>query len=127
MDWDDASNNIWLTVKKALIDAGIDTYAPQTKQGDCKAPYAVLKLDGGAKAGSFSSEYQYYTILCYVPINQYAKLKPFVNKCKDVMSVAPIYPMLMPTGTETPSFFDDTYNAYMISVQYRNIVRSEHV
>lgn len=127
MDWNAEEYNVWSLVQKALIDAGIDTYAPSQKIGDCTSPYVVLKDDGGSQKGKLSTEQQIYTILCYVPRDRYWNLKPFVNQCKEAMGQAPIYPMLMPTGTETPSFFDDTYNAHMISVQYRNNVRNEHL
>lgn len=120
-------DNVWKIVQKALIDAGIDTYAPSTKTGDCKDFYAVLKFDGATQIGQFSSEKHYYTLLCYAPRKKYVQLLDFVRHCKEVMAREPIFPMLMPTGIETPSFYDDTVNAYMISVQYRNNVRNIHL
>lgn len=121
------ATNIWDIVQQTLVDNEVDTYPPDVKYGDCKAPYAVLKDSGSAKIAQFSSQYRYYELLCYVPKGAYKDLMPFVDKCKEVMARQPIYPMLMPTGTETPSYFDDTYNAYMISIQYRNNVRNEHL
>jgi hypothetical protein len=122
-----ADRDVWTIVQNALIDAGVDTYAPDTKYGDCTAPYAVLKIDGAAKAGQFSSQYRYYTLLCYVPKGKYKDLLPLAQRCEEIMAKDPIYPMLMPTGAETPPFYDNTYNAYMISIQYRNNVRNEHL
>lgn len=122
-----AERTVWNIVQEALIDAGIDTYEPGQKQGDCKKPYAVLKDDGSAQIMNLSSEYQYYTILCYVPKNQYRDLQPFVKRCEEVMAQPPIFPMLMPTGSKTPSFYDDKFNAHMISIQYRNNVRNVHL
>lgn len=121
------TGTVWDITQKALIDAGIDTYAPAQKYGDCKEPYVVLKDDGAAKILDISSQYHYYTALCYVPREDYLALGDFVTRVKEVMSQSPIFPMLMPTGIETPSFFDDSFNAYMISVQYRNNVRNIHV
>lgn len=121
------TTEVWDIVQKALIDAGIDTYAPAQKTGDCKSPYAVLKDDGSAAVLGYSSEYHYYTLLCYVPRDSYLELGDFVSRAKDIMSAEPIYPMLKPTGVETPAFLDDSFNAYMISVQYRNCVRNIHV
>ena len=120
-------DNVWKITQKALIDAGIDTYPPAQKTGDCKDFYVVLKDDGASQIGSFSSERHFYTLLCYAPRKKYSQLLDFVERCKKVMAEAPIYPMLMPTGTQTPSFFDDSFNAYMISVQYRNNVRNIHL
>ena len=121
------SADVWNITQRALIDAGIDTYPPMTKQGDCKSCYAVLRNDGSMKKLSFSSETHFYTLLCYAPKGQYRELLQFVEHCKEVMAKEPIFPMLMPTGTETQVFFDDSFNAYMISVQYRNNVRNEHL
>lgn len=122
-----ASRSVWDITQRTLIDAGIDTYAPAQKKGDCKDFYVVLKDDGASQIGNFSSERHYYTLLCYAPRTKYLELMDFVNRCKEVMSKEPIFPMLMPTGVETPSFYDDTFNAYMISVQYRNNVRNTHL
>lgn len=118
---------VWDITQKALIDAGIDTYMPSQKVGDCKDFYVVLKDEGATQIANFSSEYHFYTILCYAPRTKYLELTEFVDRCKKVMAEPPIFPMLMPTGTETGSFFDDTFNAYMISVQYRNAVRNTHL
>lgn len=118
---------VWEIVQHALIDAGIDTYPPAAKTGDCKKPYCVLKDAGSSQIGAFSSERHFYDLMCYVPKNKYMDLQGFVQQCKEVMEKSPIYPMLIPTGVETPSFFDDSYNAHMISVQYRNNVRNTHL
>lgn len=118
---------VWEIVQETMIDNGIDVYPPATKKGDCKDFYAVLKDDGASQVGSFSSEYHYYTLLCYAPKDKYVELLRFVESCKEVMEKEPIFPMLMPTGTQTPSFYDDTFNAYMISIQYRNNVRNIHL
>ena len=116
---------VWEIAQRHLIDSGIDTYPPAKKQGDCKSPYTVLKPDGAQQISSFSSEYQYYTLLCYAP--KLEQLLEFIKECKEVMAEEPIFPMLMPTGVQTPAFYDDSYNAYMISIQYRNCVRNTHL
>lgn len=119
--------DVWKIVQQALIDAGFDTYAPFTKQGECKDFYVVLRDSGSAQALSYSTEYHYWEVMCYAPKKKYTQLLDYVRKVKSVMAKPPIYPMLMPTGTETPSFYDDSYNAYMISVQYRNNQRNIHL
>lgn len=117
---------IWETVSDTLIEANIDVYPPAIKTDECTAPYAVLKEDGAAQISTFSSEYHYYTLMCYVPKDTYTELARYVKQCKDVIS-SQLFPLLMPTGLETPAFFDDTVKAHMISVQYRNNVRNIHL
>lgn len=118
---------VWDTVQRALIDAGIDTYPPATHKGDCKSPYCVLRDGGSEPISKASSERHFYNLLCYVPRTKYTELAAFVERCKAVMAEPPIYPMLMPTGVQTPSFFDDTNNSHMISIQYRNNVRNTNL
>lgn len=121
------SESVWSLVQETLIDNGIDTYMPAQHEGDCKDFYCVLKTSGAAQIQNFSSEAHYYDLMCYAPKNKYLELLGFVDRCKEVMSREPIYPALMPTGVQTPDFFDDTNNSHMISVQYRNNVRNEHL
>lgn len=122
-----SEENLWSRVQKTLIDNGIDTYPPAQKVGDCKDFYTVLKPSGATQKGTFSTEIHYYDLLCYAPRNKFVQLLDYVVRCKEVMAKEPIFPALMPTGVETPPFFDDTNNSYMISVQYRNNVRNTHL
>lgn len=115
---------IWERIADALRLHGIDVYPPATKQGECKSEYAVLKEDGSNQIGTFSSESHYYTILCYVPKERYTQLSRFKQEIKAIVATD-LYPMLMPTGQETPDFYDDTVKAHMVSITYRNSVRNE--
>jgi len=56
--------------------------------------------------------------MCYVPKNQFTYLEQYVDKVKTIMEG--LKPMIMPMHYETPSFYDDTVKAHMISIQYRN-------
>lgn len=120
-------STVWDIVQKTLIDNGIDTYSVGQHKGDCLKPYTVLKPDGSMQISGCSSEYHFYTLMCYVPYRKTRMLDEFVTKCKSIMDMIPVYPMLLPTGTETPEFIDDTNHAAMISIQYRNAVRNEHI
>lgn len=115
---------IWERIADALRLHGIDVYPPATKQGECKSEYVVIKEDGSNQIGTFSSESHYYTILCYVPKERYTQLSRFKQEIKAIVATD-LYPMLMPTGQETPDFYDDTVKAHMVSITYRNSVRNE--
>lgn len=115
---------IWERIAEALLDSKIETYPPATKNGECTSRYVVVKANGSSQAGTYSSEYHYYTLLLYVPQNEYTSLERFKAEVKEIMHNK-LFPMLMPTGLETPDFFDDTYNAHMVSIQYRNNVRNK--
>ena len=109
----------------ALEDSKIKVYPPATKHGECTEPYVVLKDNGKSKARTFSSQFALIDMMCYVPGDRYTDLESFVYKCKEVMQG--VYPMLMPTGLETPSFYDDSVKAWMISVEYRNSQRARNI
>lgn len=114
---------IWQRIADALTLHGIEVYPPAMKQGECKSEYVVLKEDGASQMGSYSSEVHYYTFLCYVPKNKYTQLSRYKKVVKGIIATD-LHPMLMPTGQETPDFYDDTVKAHMVSIMYRNSVRN---
>lgn len=118
--------SIWKTIFKGLEEKGIDVYPPGTKQGECKNRYVVVKQNGKAQAGSFSSEFVYYLFLLYVPRNQYSEMEEYEEQVKAVLDNE-LYPMLMPTNSTIPDYYDDEIKAHMRSLVYRNCVRNKHL
>lgn len=114
---------VWEHIMDAMIANGIEVYPPASKKGECVHEYVVVKQDGTSQYQDFSTEAHYYTLLLYVPQHKYASLERFKAKVKEAMATD-LYPLLMPTGLETPDFFDDTFKAHMVSIQYRNNVRN---
>ena len=117
---------IWELAMDAFNETGIEIYPPATKNGECKNPYVVLKTEGSTQIPGYSSEYHYYSFLCYVPQNQYSELEKLKSKVKKVLSDK-MYPILMPTGEESTSFFDSSIKAHMSYIMYRNNVRNKHL
>ena len=103
---------------KHLSDNGIDVYSPAQKKGECEAPYVVLKDAGTTKIAGLSTTQTIYDVMCYVPKDHFTLLEKYVQKVKQVMSQ--LQPMIMPVFIETASFYDDSVEAHMISIQYRN-------
>lgn len=116
----------WSSIFKELNESKVDVYPPATKQGECIAPYTVVKQDGSAQAGTFSSEYVYYQFMLYVPQNAYDKLDAYEKEVKEILAKK-LHPWLMPTGSNMPDYYDDTIKAHMRSFVYRNNVRNEHL
>lgn len=108
-----------MDIYKHLKDAGVEVYFPSQKKGECKAPYVVVKDSGTAQYQTFSSDATTYEILCYVPVDRYSTLQVFAAQIKELMRG--LWPMIVPIRYETPPFYDDTVNAHMTSIQYRNI------
>ena len=116
----------WERIADALTAHGYDVYPPAIKNGECKEEYIVITQDGSSQYSDLSSEADYYTLLLYVPQEQYTRLAKLKQEIKGVVATE-LYPLLKPTGLVTPEFFDDTYNAHMVSIQYRNNVRNKHL
>lgn len=108
---------VWETIFEHLKKDGFDVYSPGTKKGECKSKYIVVKVGGGSGT-SFSTDQTYYDVMMYVPDNRYSELDNFVSDVKK--SMKKLYPLVKPTGEETPSYYDDTYKAHMVSVVYSN-------
>lgn len=100
----------------------LPVYPPATHNGECTSPYIVLKKDGGARVPSYSSQFQYYRIMIYVPRNQYSKLDDYQKRVKKVLKEN-IFPLLLPTGQEESDYYDDNYKAHMRAMLYRNVCR----
>lgn len=114
----DYEETVWEQLYKHLKEKGFEVYAPGEKLGDCERPYLVVMIDTGAKHISFSTDQDYYTILCYVPYSQYSKLERLILSVKEAM--VDLKPMLRSNGYRSPSFADDTIKAHMVSLQYYN-------
>lgn len=110
--------SIWQDIFVHLKKYGFDVYSPSTKVGECEKPYIVLKNNGSTRHEYATSDIDIYSIMCYVPKEQYSKLEPMVQKVKKCMK--DLLPLVYPYGTQTPSYYDDTYKAHMVSVEYKN-------
>ena len=108
----------WQNIYTHLKSEGFDVYSPGQHQGECTAPYVVVKDAGLNRVSDFSSTRTLYDIMCYVPADKFSTLEPFVQKVKESMDK--MYPMIVPMYYETGSFLDDTVKGHMISIQYRN-------
>ena len=108
----------WQDIFTHLKNAGFDVYSPGMKTGECISPYLVVKNDGSSKHIAFSTDVDLYAVLCYVPKEKYSSLEPLVQKVKELMKG--LEPMIKPYGSQTPSYYDDSLKAHMISIEYKN-------
>lgn len=122
----EVAKTVWEQISETLQRHDIEVYPPATKNGECKKEYAVVKGDGSSQIGGLSSEVHYYTFMLYVPKNKYNQLEKFKQAVKGIVATE-LNPMLMPTGQETPDFYDDTVKAHMVSITYRNSVRNSQL
>lgn len=93
-------------------------YSPGTKTGECTSEYLVVKNDGSSRHAGISTDDDFYGILCYVPKQEYSSLEPLIQRVKRAMKG--LEPMILPAGSQTPSYYDDDFKAHMVSIQYKN-------
>jgi hypothetical protein len=106
-----------IRVYEFLQSKGIDVYFIGQHQGECKAPYVVLKDDnttghnGSNKIGS-----QVVDIIFFMPQNQFTKTKSFKSEIKTYLKELNF---LRYTGIETGTVTDDEKKALTFSVLYQ--------
>ena len=108
----------WQDIYTCLENAGFEVYPPGIKVGDCTREYVVIKNDGSTRHPSLSTDMDLYSVMCFVPKNKYSTFEPLVQNVKKAMKG--LEPMIIPYGMQTPSYYDDSYKAHMISIEYVN-------
>lgn len=108
----------WKDIFTHLKEQGFDVYSPGIKVGECTKAYVVVKSNGSTRHASFSTDVDMYSVMCYVPKEGYSQLEPLIQSVKKAMKS--LEPMILPYGTQTASFYDDTVKAHMSSIEYKN-------
>lgn len=108
----------WKDITIHLKSKGFNVYSPGIKIGECTSPYIVVKDNGGNKHPSFSTNVDLYSIMCYVPKQNYSILESHCRRVKEAMK--DLEPMILNNGSESPSYYDDGVKAHMKSIEYRN-------
>lgn len=108
----------WSDVFKHLEKQGFEVYSPGTKEGECVKPYIVLKDAGDSKATGGPATQRIYDLLLYIPKNNYSQIETFVDEVEKAMDG--LWPMLRPLHSRTTPYYDDSYKAWMTSVQFVN-------
>ena len=108
----------WADIFHHLKNHGFEVYSPGNKTGACEAPYVVVMHNGATRYPGISTMIDTYSVMVYVPQQNYSQLEVEVERVKAVMK--DLSPMILPCGYQTPSYYDDGFSAHMISVEYKN-------
>ena len=117
-------SSTWQDIYRFLEDNAIKVYSPGQHQGECKEPYVVIKDNGVSRFRTYSSTQNLYSFMCYVPRTAFSELEPFVDRVEALLDN--LYPRLRSNHYRTPSFYDDSVKAHMISTQYINYRKYTH-
>lgn len=108
----------WQDIFKHLENKGYRVYSPGVKLGDCTFKYVVVKFEGSTRLAGISTDDDLYSVLCYVPQQEYSSLDKFVQDVKRDMRE--LEPMILPYGSNLPSYFDDAVHAHYVALEYKN-------
>lgn len=111
-------NTRWMDLYNLLKVNGLEVYPPASKRGICLSPYVVPLQENTMQFYGYSSDQDIYSVLCYVPLEQYVEVQKFVNMVKLVMKRA--YPKFQPTGNVTQPYLDTAVQGWMVSIEYVN-------
>lgn len=113
---------VWEDIFNHLKARGFAVFPPAIKVGECTSAYVVVAKNGLAQhSGNITTDNDTYTVMCYVPKMNYSTLDRYVQDVKIAMSE--LRPLIKPSGIETPSYYDDSVKAHMISIDYINYKR----
>lgn len=115
------NNSRWADIFRHLKLEGFDVRPPGQTVGQCKNRYIVVKFNGESQHGNFSTNDTFYGLLCYVPSNRYSEIDSFVREVQK--SMKKMEPMILPTNEISSSFFDEKFNAWYVSIGYKNYKR----
>lgn len=108
----------WQDIYSHLKNKGFDVYAPAQHTGVCKKKYVVVKSSEQLKLDDYSITRFFYTILCYVPKDEYSILELFVESVKKALDELQDRIKIEFTGSQAQSYYDETVKAHMVSFQY---------
>lgn len=108
----------WQDIFNFLKSKGFNIFSPAMKTGECTEKYLVLQNGPGEKYATFSSIKDTYTIMCFVPKNNYSELEVYKNEVMEAMKE--MEPMIMPTYSVSNSYYDDAIKAHMLTIDYTN-------
>ena len=100
-----ATESRWQDIFLHLKKHDFDVYSPGGKTGVCTSPYIVVSHNGATRKAGISTMVDTYSVMVYVPKQNYSQLEVMVQRVKAVMKE--LEPMILPYGFQTPSYYDD--------------------
>lgn len=110
--------NRWQDIFKHLENKGYAVYSPGVKLGDCTFKYLVVKFEGSTRLAGISTDDDLYSVLCYVPQQNYSELDSFVQDVRRDMKE--LEPMILPYGSNLPAYYDDAVHAHYVALEFKN-------
>lgn len=117
--------NILKKIWDHLKEDNFSVYFPAQHKGICNEEYVVIAYAGSVPLENVSSSADMYNIMCYVPENKYSNVLSYMEKVRD--SMRKTFPLLRESGTTTVTFYDESVNGYMVSLEYANYRKIKYI
>ena len=108
-----------------LKAANIQTYLQGQHKGMCKNAYVVVKPGIVAPYLQLSTNVCYYELLLYIPKEYPTQVESFKDTVKKAM--LDLYPMMIFADAESSPYFDDSVEAWMVDLTYKNYRKRDSV
>lgn len=102
-----------------LKSQGVNAYLPAHHTGECLTRYTVVRPSLGAKVEGYSTFYQSYQLLMYVPREEGSQIEVYVEQVRDAMRPLQRQLMLRETYFRAMPYYEDSVKAYMVDLEYR--------
>lgn len=108
-----------------LKAAKIQVYLQGQHKGECNNPYVVVKPGIVAPYLQLSTNVCYYELLLYIPKEYPTQVESFKDTVKKAM--LDLYPMMVFADAESSPYFDDSVEAWMVDLTYKNYRKRDSV
>lgn len=102
-----------------LKEEGVNVYLPAHHTGECLERYVVLRPSLGAKLEGFSTFYQSYQLLMYIPRDEVSQIEVYVEQIREIMKPLKQRLMIRETYFRASPYYEDSVKAYMVDLEYR--------
>jgi hypothetical protein len=102
-----------------LKSKGVEVYFPVQHTGECLTKYVVVKAASQIPFFSYSTDYNVYELLLYVPQDQYSSLETFMDTIKGYMRELKAQLMIRPSRYQTIPYYESDIRGYMVSIEYK--------
>jgi hypothetical protein len=102
-----------------LKGKGVEVYFPAQHTGECLTKYVVVKAASQLPFFSYSTDYDVYEILVYIPQAQYSSLETFTDTIKEHMRELKTSLMIRESHYQTAPYYETSIKGFMVSVEYK--------
>lgn len=102
-----------------LQSKGVNVYLPAHHMGEANRRFVVVRPSLGARVEGYSTFYQSYQLLMYVPRGEGSQIENYVEEIREIMKPLAKQLMIKETYFRANPYYEDSVKAYMVDLEYR--------